>query len=95
MEIENDLAPMNGIIISIWFCIEQEGVEEEEEAVIKWMLQGGVLVAGAWGGEVIRMPVTIIDLEVMAICNAVHDKENVVKRCIKVLSRGSTAITEI
>lgn len=40
-------------------CIDQEG--DEAEAVIKQMLQGVVLVVGAWAGEIIRKVQSIPD----------------------------------
>lgn len=45
------------ILTSILNCQNQDG-GEEEEAVIKQRLQGGVLVHGVWAGEAIRMVVT-------------------------------------
>lgn len=45
------------ILTSILNCQNQDG-GEEEEAVTKQRLQGGVLVHGVWAGEAIRMVVT-------------------------------------
>jgi hypothetical protein len=59
-----------------FLCLDQEE-GEEAEAVIQQMLQGGVLVAGAREGVIIRIPQTIPGAleEVMVIFSAVHDRK--------------------
>lgn len=58
-----------------FLCFDQEEEGEEAEVVIKQMPQEGVLVLGAWEGEVIRILQTIPGKEVMVIFSVVHDRK--------------------